>query len=156
MLHRQLHNPLLSNMSNLFSVQCKLEREPGKQDCDATKTRQRGRIPSNHTTRHQTLLALTNPWRSTPGWEQPGIGPFALQRHPVQALMELTDHISQQGRCSQQSRTGQSWWPGAQRPTIKTKARCVAGSLESREEPSLHINLFQTQKLASSKLPLLP
>lgn len=137
-------------MSNLFIVQCKLEQEPSKHNCDTT--RQRGRIPGNHTTRHRTtLLALTNPLRSTPGWYSQGLGCFfALQQHPVQALMELSDHISQQGQCSQQSRTGQSWWPRAQRPTIKTKACCVVGSLESREEPSLHINLFETQKLAAS------
>ncbi len=74
MLQWQLHNPLLSNMSNLFNVQCKLEQEPGKQVCDTTTTRQRGRIPSNHTQRHQTLRALTNPGRSTPGWYIQGLG----------------------------------------------------------------------------------
>lgn len=81
---------------------------------------------------------------------QPGIGPFGLQRHPRPALMELPDHISQQGQFNQQSRTGQSWQPKVQRPTTKTKACCVVGCLDSREEPSLYINLFQTHKSASS------
>lgn len=48
----------------------------------------------------------------------PQTGPSAL----VQALMELTDHISQQGRRSQQSRTGQSWWPTAQRPVQRDQS----------------------------------
>lgn len=81
---------------------------------------------------------------------QPGIGPFGLQRHPHPALMELPDHISQQGQSNHQSRTGQSWRPKVQRPTTKTKACWVVGSLDSREEPSLYINLFQTHKSALS------
>ncbi len=72
--HWQLHNPLLSNMSNMLNATCKPKLEPGKQVSDSTTTRQRGRIPSNHTTRHQTLLAPTNPWRTTPGWYSQGLG----------------------------------------------------------------------------------
>lgn len=64
----------------------------------------------------------------------------------VKTLMELTDHISQQpNEASQPSRTGPSWWPWAQRPTIKTRACCAAGSAVSREEPSLHKPLLERE-----------
>lgn len=82
---------------------------------------------------NQMLLAPTNPWRSTPGWHGSGLARLVSDGAPppVQAQMGLTDHISQQGQCSQRSRTRQSWWPRAQRPTIETKARCDVGSSES-------------------------
>lgn len=152
-LHWQLHNPLLSNMSNLFNVQCELVREPGKQGCDTTTTRQRGRIPNSRTNGASDSPPSNQSLEISSWVVQPRIGPFGLQQHPVQALMELTDHISQQGQCSQQSRTRQSWWPRAQRPTIKPIACCAVGIWESRqskEEPSLQTSFQCTTKLQKS------
>lgn len=125
-----LHNPPLVKCVQ-FTMRAR-GRSWCKQECDPTTARQHGRVQSVDVRGHQTLLARD----------------WALKQHPVQALMELNDRISQRGGGDAASR-GERDRAGGPRPDEKKNTKHT-GLLAASEDPSLSINLFQTQMIAAS------